>query len=137
MSEAPVLRPNAQILDEACAWFVEFNEGEVSIESREGFAVWLKASPEHVRAYLEILPAWEAGRVLPGRLTVDELVAMGRAAPPNVSRICMVDDWQNAARGRASTTRPARSPAEAVVMSAWTLGGILRWDRAGICLRRA
>jgi len=55
MSEALVPpKPNAQILDEASAWFVEFNEGEVSLEARNAFSAWLKASPEHVRAYLAV-----------------------------------------------------------------------------------
>jgi len=50
MSEALVPpKPNAQILDEASAWFVEFNEGEVSLEAKSTFSAWLKASPEHVR----------------------------------------------------------------------------------------
>jgi transmembrane sensor len=55
MSDAPVpLTPNAQILDEASAWFVEFSEGEVAPDAREAFSAWLKASPEHVRAYLAV-----------------------------------------------------------------------------------
>src|SRR5437899_646425 len=54
MSEAQTGKPNAQILDEASAWFVEFNEGEVPLEARNAISAWLKASPEHVRAYLAV-----------------------------------------------------------------------------------
>src|SRR5205809_6044180 len=54
MSEALTGKPNAQILEEASSWFVEFNEGEVSLTARDAFSAWLKASPEHVRAYLAV-----------------------------------------------------------------------------------
>ncbi len=48
------MKRNAQVLDEAAAWFVEFAEGDVAVVAREAFSQWLKASPEHVRAYLQI-----------------------------------------------------------------------------------
>src|ERR1700682_3763402 len=48
------VKPNAQILEEASSWFVEFAEGEVTREGREAHSRWLKASPEHVRAYLAV-----------------------------------------------------------------------------------
>src|SRR5438034_1634178 len=64
MSEALTGKPNAQILHEASAWFVEFNEGEVSLEARNAFSAWLKASPEHVRAYLAVSATFDdVGRV--------------------------------------------------------------------------
>jgi len=52
---------NRQIVDEAAAWFVEINEGAADAATRRQFDAWLRASPEHVRAYLEMLPIWEDG----------------------------------------------------------------------------
>jgi len=52
---------NRQIVDEAAEWFVEINEGEADFETRQRFLVWLTASPEHIRAYLRILPDWQDG----------------------------------------------------------------------------
>jgi transmembrane sensor len=52
---------NAQILAEAADWLIEFSAGDVDAVARRKFDSWLRASPEHVRAYLEILPVWEDG----------------------------------------------------------------------------
>jgi transmembrane sensor len=50
---------SGQILGEACDWFIDFNEGELDAAARERFNKWLRRSPEHVRAYVEIAVAWE------------------------------------------------------------------------------
>jgi transmembrane sensor len=67
---------NRQILEEASAWFVEFRTESVNVGRREEFMDWLRRSPDHIRAYLEIsrtyvrlpgegdMPASEAGRLL-------------------------------------------------------------------------
>jgi len=55
---------NRQILDEAAEWFVEINEGEPDRATRERFDEWLRRSPEHVRAYLRVVPVWEEGASL-------------------------------------------------------------------------
>src|SRR6267378_4324855 len=57
---------NRQVLDEASAWFVDFRVGDVDLDTRERFDQWLRQSPEHIRAYMEIaktyvdLPALKA-----------------------------------------------------------------------------
>ena len=45
---------NRQILDEAGAWFVEFRTGNPTARAREEFMQWLRRSPDHIRAYLDI-----------------------------------------------------------------------------------
>ncbi|MEJ1964507.1 MAG: FecR family protein [Gammaproteobacteria bacterium] len=55
---------NRQIIEEAAEWFVEINEGEADNETRRRFHAWLSLSPEHVRAYLEMVPLWEEGAEL-------------------------------------------------------------------------
>ncbi len=59
--------PNIQILEEASGWFVDFHEGEVDAHGRKAFNRWLRRSPEHVRAYVEIAAAWEESARLHGR----------------------------------------------------------------------
>lgn len=68
---------NRLILDEASEWFVDFRVGDVDSSGRERFDEWLRRSPEHIRAYMEIaktyvaLPALE----IAGKLDVDALIA--------------------------------------------------------------
>jgi len=73
--------PN-EILDEATTWFVEFSEGEVGEPQRQQFIVWLRTSPEHIRAYLQITAHWEDARALQSsrRHSVDELIALARTS---------------------------------------------------------
>jgi transmembrane sensor len=79
---------SGQILDEATTWFVEFSEGELSLAAREAFIEWLKVSPEHIRAYLQITAHWEEARTLSKASVpaIDELVALARA-PNNATVI--------------------------------------------------
>lgn len=48
------LGPNREIREQASAWFVDFRVGDVDARSREEFLIWLRRSPEHIQAYLEI-----------------------------------------------------------------------------------
>jgi transmembrane sensor len=45
---------NEQILTEASAWFIEYRSGPLSSSAHEAFMTWLRRSPEHIRAYLEV-----------------------------------------------------------------------------------
>lgn len=45
---------NKQILEEASAWFVDFRVGDIDARSRQHFHDWLRRSPEHIQAYLDI-----------------------------------------------------------------------------------
>lgn len=64
-------RPNHQILEEASTWFVVFRSQNLADNARLEFQEWLKRSPEHISAYLEIasiyadIPAPEHGRTPP------------------------------------------------------------------------
>jgi transmembrane sensor len=46
------------IVAEASAWFIEFRAGDVNGEARQRFIEWLRRSPEHIQAYLEISGVW-------------------------------------------------------------------------------
>jgi transmembrane sensor len=54
-------RFNTQIYDEACEWFIECRAGELDETSRSQFDCWLRKSPEHLSAYLEIAAIWNEG----------------------------------------------------------------------------
>ena len=45
---------NRQIWEEASAWFVEFRLGNLNESSRDAFLEWLRRSPDHIRAYLDV-----------------------------------------------------------------------------------
>lgn len=72
---------NPQILEEASAWFIDFNEEEVGEAGCEEFNAWLRRSPEHVRAFLQISAFWEDSGVLAKRpnLDIDGLIARAKA----------------------------------------------------------
>lgn len=60
-----------QILEEACGWFIDCNEDALDAAETERFNQWLRRSPEHVRAYLEIAAAWESSDRLKRAQAVD------------------------------------------------------------------
>jgi transmembrane sensor len=71
---------SGRIVQEATTWFVEINEGEASQPEREAFVEWLKTSPEHIRAYLQVSAHWEeAGALSEAALpSITDLVALAR-----------------------------------------------------------
>jgi transmembrane sensor len=74
--------PRRQVITEACAWFVEFRTGDATSSTRDRFDEWLRQSPQHIQAYLEVAAAWSE---LPtndphGRIDIDGLVACARAS---------------------------------------------------------
>jgi transmembrane sensor len=74
------------ILDEATRWFVEFSEGDLTHLQRQNFIAWLRASPEHVRAYLQITAHWEEARSLERTQCdgIDALIALARTDTADV-----------------------------------------------------
>src|ERR1700722_3040155 len=77
MREESTKRVNGQTYEEACEWFVQFRAGEADEQARRDFDLWLRRSPECVRAYLEISAIWsEAPKLDPGgRWDPDALIA--------------------------------------------------------------
>src|ERR1700722_18849672 len=85
------LKLNRQILDEAAEWFVDFRVGDVDAEACERFDQWLRRSPEHIRAYMEIaktyveLPAEGPDR----KINLEDLIA--RARSPDTANVISLD----------------------------------------------
>jgi transmembrane sensor len=70
---------NAQIYDEACAWFVEMRAGDVDDVNRRHFDSWLRKSPEHLRAYLEISEIWDDAPLVRSERTGSQEILINRA----------------------------------------------------------
>lgn len=51
-------KTHSAITAEASAWFIEFRAGDVTGDARVQFIEWLRRSPEHIQAYLEVSGAW-------------------------------------------------------------------------------
>jgi len=80
MSRKESLAPlSDSVLAEATAWFIDCNEGELDNSGRERLHQWLRRSPEHVRAYLEIAAAWQDANKLRGREAVDHAALISTA----------------------------------------------------------
>ena len=75
-----------QIVEEAAEWFVEMDRDDVDRPTRQRFDEWLRRSPEHVRAFLELLQIWEQGaQPRPSRhIDAESLIAEVLGAPSNV-----------------------------------------------------
>src|SRR5882757_416589 len=43
---------------EASVWFIEFRTGDMTAGDRARFYEWLRRSPDHIQAYLEIAEGW-------------------------------------------------------------------------------
>lgn len=128
-------KPNTRIVEEASSWFVELNEGEVSTAAREEFTVWLRASPEHVRAFLQISAVWEDAPLLGrGRSPdIEELLGAARSGS-NVVPLGAAGAPGAAAESQHPTRRRVRRPirwALAAGILAAVLGGGLwvQWHR--------
>ncbi len=76
---------NTQIYSEASEWLVAFRTGDIDPAGRRAFAYWLRTSPEHVRAYLELAVIWNEGSGLdPERKFDDETLAGTALAEGNI-----------------------------------------------------
>jgi len=69
---------NAEVRQQAAHWLIEFQTDEPDGAARAQFAEWLRASPAHVRAYLELVSLWEdaAGWDIQREVDVDSLIAL-------------------------------------------------------------
>jgi len=117
---ADISRP---ILVEASAWFVDFRIGDIDATARDRFEHWLRRSPEHIQAYLEMAGVWSELPVLgeTRELDVDQLIA---AARESADVIPLNED----ARRKAVRGPPLRRPLLAACITVTLLGaGFLGW----------
>jgi transmembrane sensor len=76
-------RTHPAIIAEASGWFIEFRAGDVDGDARVRFIEWLRRSPEHIHAYLEISGVWaELPTADPeGKIDIEALIERARGEP--------------------------------------------------------
>jgi transmembrane sensor len=84
---------NTQIYEEACAWFVECRSGDLDAAARAEFDRWLRKSPEHLSAYVEIAAIWNEGSLLDpaNKWDIDTLTRQAAQDTDNVIALPGVD----------------------------------------------
>jgi len=72
--------PNRLIVAEASTWFVSFRYDDVDDDARMRFSEWLRRSPQHIQAYLDIAGVWAdlPDRDPEGRIDVPALILRAR-----------------------------------------------------------
>lgn len=71
MTYDPRVNLNNQISEEAAEWFIEFRTGDIDASARRAFDAWVRSSPEHLRAYVEVAAIWNEGSALDAERTLD------------------------------------------------------------------
>lgn len=101
---------NQQVIEEASTWFVDFRVGDVDGHRRQEFHEWLRRSPEHIQAYLDIAMAYAE---LPapggaGEIDIQALVDEARSsAGANVVAMASLTAASSAHENQPSRRRPA------------------------------
>jgi len=80
---------NAQIYSEAAEWFVTCRSGTLDDAERRKFDHWLRQSPQHLSAYVELAAIWDEGPGLDAerRYDTETLVAEALADRSNVTEL--------------------------------------------------
>ncbi|MBL8271700.1 FecR family protein [Steroidobacter sp.] len=100
-----------RIVEEAADWFARLQDSEVDVRTREAFAAWLTASPEHVHEYLALTALQSDIGDLPEPRSVDELIRLAsEPADINVIVLRSALSPREATIEAALDADPARSP---------------------------
>jgi transmembrane sensor len=150
MDEKKTVKVNRLISEEAAEWLVELRSGDLDTAEKREFDFWIRQSPEHLAAYLEMAAIWNEGSSLDPSLKWDTetLIAQGASAPDNVVAIHRDPDRESSPRGpvdpRAFAGTDSRESPRGHTASVWrgrqavaasiaALGvaaGLLGWYRA-------
>jgi transmembrane sensor len=139
-------KSNRQIVDEASEWFVEFRVGDVDGQARVRFDEWVRRSPEHIRAYIDIARTYVEMPNPHGTrpVDVDALIAYARtgenivpfdhagAASPHEPRALAEPNHREPQAGRATHSRPSNRRFLAIAASTLivALAGAAWWQSA-------
>src|ERR1700730_10992630 len=112
---------NTQIYEEACEWFVDCRAGDLDNAARAEFDRWLRKSPEHQSAYLEIAAIWNEGPPLDpaNRWDSDKLIAEAAQEPAN---IIALERTRSTETNERTTTAILPPPAQASACSSSVQG---------------
>ena len=124
-------RLNAQISEEAAEWFVEFRTGDLDAAGRQAFDAWVRSSPEHLRAYLEVAAIWnEAGSVdARHELDIDALISLATTQGNLVVLQPLASESPRSVRSKAQPGSKSRfwSAVAASVVFLTVCTGALTW----------
>jgi transmembrane sensor len=112
----PRSKLNNQIYEEASEWFVECRAGDLDDKTRKAFDTWLRKSPEHMSAYLELSAIWNEGCLLDpqGKFDQNTLIAEAVVDHDNVIDWSGTrNDFDVPAAALAIAPAPAPAPAPA------------------------
>ncbi|HEX5458741.1 MAG TPA: FecR domain-containing protein [Steroidobacteraceae bacterium] len=99
---------NVQIYKEATQWLVKHRGADLDAREKWEFDAWLRASPQHVRAYLEMSAVWEEVPALdPGWNPPAELLIARARSEDNVLSL---DDAVQITKGEPRLRSPFRDP---------------------------
>jgi transmembrane sensor len=124
---------NKQVIEEASNWFVDFRVGDTDAQHRQEFHEWLRRSPDHIQAYLDIamtyaeLPAPDIG----GEIDVQALIDHARSsAQTNIIALELpAPETHSGRRPRASGPKRRVLAIAASVVLAIALGSWLYVER--------
>ena len=123
---------NAQIYEEASDWIVKNREGGLDAQDKKQFDAWLRESPQHLRAYLEMSAVWEDVASIDPSLNASaaELIARARAED-NIVPLESPSPLRT--RGLGETSRPkSTAPALGKVRLYYTLAASILLTLGGI-----
>lgn len=117
---------NSQIYEEACEWFVDMRDGDVDAAGKQRFDAWVRKSPEHLRAYLEISEIWDDAHLVdPARESSTEaLIERARDARADVIMLGGVAGGGPSAPARSWSTSRARIQLAAAATIAFMAVGL-------------
>jgi transmembrane sensor len=128
-------RPSPALFAEAAEWLIELREGRPGADVRRSFTVWLRRSPEHIRAYMEAAALWGDIPSLAADIdaSVEAIVARARS-PANVTALGHTSGASAAELGSVDSpegahTRIARRPwaLAAAIILVVTAGALFAW----------
>jgi transmembrane sensor len=81
MSIDSPIQLNDQISEEAAQWLLELRTGDIDAAGLRDFDGWLRASPEHIRAFIDMAAIWHEGGAIDSRrrLDVEAIIARARS----------------------------------------------------------
>ena len=108
----------ADIVAEASAWFIEFRAEEVTASSRARFHEWLRRSPEHIQAYIEVAAGWAELPTADPEGLLDIPALIKRARESQEENVVPISQWASARvhRRRPSVRAWAASLAGVVII---------------------
>jgi transmembrane sensor len=110
MERLPPSKLNSQIYAEACEWFVECRSGNLDLTMRREFDRWLRKSPEHLSAYMEIAAIWNEGPFLDPQHQWDAEKLIAEATEDHDNVVPLVRPTHEAPDARTRDDESAAAP---------------------------